>query len=91
MIDLLASLVPANLAAHAPALLVLVPMFVAPLAAVMPSGRLAWLATILATGFSLLMAIVLLAQVQSVEGGAVSPIIWGVGHRQPGLSFASMR
>lgn len=87
MIDLLASLVPANLAAHAPALLVLVPMFVAPLAAVMPSGRLAWLATILATGFSLLMAIVLLAQVQSVEGGAVISYHMGGWAPPAGIEF----
>ncbi|MEM8617330.1 MAG: proton-conducting transporter membrane subunit, partial [Pseudomonadota bacterium] len=71
MIEAIAALVPAALAAHAPALLIVVPMLAAPLAGFMPNGRLAWFLTILASGFALLMAIVLLAQVQSVEGGAV--------------------
>ncbi len=71
MIEFITSLVPANIVAHAPALLIAVPMLLAPLAAFMPSGRIAWLLSILGTGFSLLMAVVLLAQVRSIEGGAV--------------------
>ena len=71
MIEFISSMVPENLAAHAPALLIAIPMLMAPIAAFMPSGRLAWILSILATGFALIMAIVLLSQVRSIEGGAV--------------------
>jgi multicomponent Na+:H+ antiporter subunit D len=87
MIELLSSLVPANLSAHAPALLIVVPMLAAPLAMVMPNGRLAWILTILATGMSLMMAIVLLAQVQSVEGGAVISYHMGGWAPPAGIEF----
>lgn len=87
MIELLSSLVPANLAAHAPALLIVVPMLAAPLAMVMPNGRLAWMLTVLATGMSLMMAIVLLAQVQSVAGGAVISYHMGGWAPPAGIEF----
>ncbi len=82
MIDAVLSLVPAPLVAHAPALLVVIPMLAAPLAAFMPNGRLAWILTLLATGFSLVMAVVLLAQTRSVDGGAIISYAmggWGFG------------
>ncbi|MCH9751337.1 MAG: monovalent cation/H+ antiporter subunit D family protein, partial [Alphaproteobacteria bacterium] len=66
MIEFISSLVPADIAAHAPALLVVAPMLLAPIAAFMPNGRLAWILSILATGMSLVMAMVLLTQVRSV-------------------------
>lgn len=87
MIAFISSLIPEALAIHAPALLVVVPMLCAPLAAMMPNGRLAWIMTILATGFSLLMAIVLLAQVQSIEGGAVISYAMGGWLPPYGIEF----
>ena len=71
MIEFISSLVPADIAAHAPALLVVAPMLLAPIVAFMPNGRLAWVFSILATGVSLIMAMVLLTQVRSVDGGGV--------------------
>ena len=87
MIELISSLVPENLAAHAPALLVVVPMLLAPIAAFMPNGRLAWLLSIIATGVSLVMAISLLAQVRSVEGGAVLSYAMGGWAPDAGIEF----
>ena len=87
MIELISSLVPENFAAHAPALLVVVPMLLAPIAAFMPNGRLAWLLSIIATGVSLIMAISLLAQVRSVEGGAVLSYAMGGWAPDAGIEF----
>ncbi len=87
MIDLIASLVPSSIAVHAPILLVLAPMILAPVAALMPNGRIAWLLSILATGTSLVMAIVLLSQVRSIDGGAI--ISYHIGGWAPpaGIEF----
>ncbi len=82
MISALLSLIPSELALHAPALLVVAPLIVAPLAAFMPNGRLAWILTVLTTGFSFIMALVLLGQVQSIDGGAIISYAmggWGYG------------
>ncbi|MEQ3745231.1 MAG: monovalent cation/H+ antiporter subunit D family protein [Henriciella sp.] len=87
MIEFITSLVPADIAAHAPALLIGVPLILAPLAAMMPNGRLAWLISIFATGFSLVMAIVMLAQVRSVEGGAVISYAMGGWLPDAGIEF----
>ena len=87
MIEFINSLVPVNIAAHAPALLVVIPMVLAPIAAIMPNGRLAWLISILATGASLVMAIVLLAQVRSIEGGAVISYAMGGWAPPYGIEF----
>ena len=87
MIEFILSLVPADIAADAPALLVVVPMVMAPLAALMPNGRLAWILTLLATGFSLIMALVLLAQVRSIEGGAVISYHMGGWAPPAGIEF----
>ena len=87
MIELISALMPASVAAHAPALLVAVPMVMAPFAAILPNGRLAWLCTIFATGFSLLMAIVLLSQVRSIEGGAVISYAMGGWEPPAGIEF----
>ena len=56
---------------HAPALLIMVPLFLAPLLAILPSGRLSWLTSIFATAFSLFCALILVAQVQVSTGGMV--------------------
>lgn len=87
MIELIASWVPTDIAAHAPALLVGVPMLLAPFAAFMPNGRLAWLLSIIATGISLIMAISLLSQVRSIEGGAVLSYAMGGWTPDAGIEF----
>ncbi|MEM1146214.1 MAG: monovalent cation/H+ antiporter subunit D family protein [Pseudomonadota bacterium] len=87
MIETIASLVPAPYAAHAPALAVAVPMLLAPIAAFMPNGRLAWLLSIFATGISLLMSVTLLAQVRSLEGGAVLSYAMGGWTPDAGIEF----
>ena len=87
MIDLISSLVPASAAAHAPALLVVAPMLMAPVAAFMPNGRLAWILSIVATAVSLIMAISLVAQVRSVEGGAVLSYAMGGWTPDAGIEF----
>lgn len=94
MIDYIASLVPADVAAHAPALLIAIPMLLAPIATFMPSGRIAWLLAILGTLASLVMAIVLLAQVRGLEDGqAIAYYMggWGPGEggfaRPAGIEF----
>lgn len=87
MIEFISSMVPENLAAHAPALLIAIPMLMAPIAAFMPSGRLAWILSILATGFALVMAIVLLSQVRSIEGGAVISYAMGGWRPDAGIEF----
>ena len=87
MIDFILSLVPAEIAAHAPALLVVVPLVLAPLAALMPNGRIAWVLAMLGTAVSLLMSIILLAQVRSVEGGAVISYAMGGWAPPAGIEF----
>ena len=87
MIEFISSLVPDSIAAHAPALLVVLPMLFAPLAALLPNGRLAWLLSIVATAGSLLMALVLLDQVRSVEGGAVISYAMGGWAPDAGIEF----
>ncbi|MEM6534838.1 MAG: monovalent cation/H+ antiporter subunit D family protein [Pseudomonadota bacterium] len=87
MIELINSIVPASIAAHAPALLVVVPLLAAPLAAFLPNGRLAWLLSIIVTGVSLMMAIILLAQVRSIEGGAVISYAMGGWAPPAGIEF----
>jgi len=87
MIEFINSLVPANIAAHAPALLIVVPMILAPLAAFMPNGRLAWLLSIIATGASLVMAMVMVVQVRSIEGGAVLSYAMGGWAPDAGIEF----
>ncbi len=87
MSELLMSLLPDMIVLHAPALLVVIPMMLAPLTAVMPNGRLAWFLAMLGTGASLLMAIVLLIQVRSIEGGAVISYAMGGWAPPYGIEF----
>jgi len=87
MIELLTSLVPETWAMHAPALLVVIPMLAGPFCAFLPNGRLAWIVSIVATGLSLLMALVLLAQVRSIEGGAVISYAMGGWAPPAGIEF----
>lgn len=94
MIDYLASMVPATIAAHAPALLIVIPMLLCPLAAFMPNGRLGWFLSILGTAGALIMAIVLLSQVRGLpDGSAIAYYMggWGPGEggfaRPAGIEF----
>ncbi|MFN4184384.1 MAG: monovalent cation/H+ antiporter subunit D family protein [Hyphomonas sp.] len=63
---------PAWALAHAPVLLVVVPMLIAPILAMLPNGRAAWLITIVATGAAFYFAIVTLGLVQSSPTGILS-------------------
>ncbi len=81
MIDMLTSIAPAWLHHHAPAMIVLVPLLAAPFCALLPSGRLAWLFSVLVTLVSFLSALILLNLVQGGEiaisyamGGWAPPI-----------------
>ncbi len=60
---------------HAPALVVVVPMISATLCAFVPSGRLAWVLSILATAASLVFALLLLGRV--AEEGVISYAMGG--------------
>ena len=71
MIDLLLDTAPRWALLHAPALLIMVPLFLAPLLAILPSGRLSWLISIAATVFSLFCALILVGQVQASPVGVV--------------------
>ncbi|MEM1389647.1 MAG: monovalent cation/H+ antiporter subunit D family protein [Pseudomonadota bacterium] len=78
MIDALTSLIPESWAMHAPALVVVIPMLAGPFCAFLPNGRLAWIVSIIATGASTVMALVLLKQVQALpEGGVISYAMGG--------------
>ncbi len=71
MIDLLLDTAPRWALLHAPALLILLPLFLAALLAILPSGRLSWLISIAATVFSLFCALILVGQVQASPVGVV--------------------
>ena len=71
MMELLLSTAPRWALVHAPALLVMVPLFLAPILTLLPSGRIAWLLSIAATVASLLCALILLVQVQTSPTGVV--------------------
>ncbi|WP_417477421.1 monovalent cation/H+ antiporter subunit D family protein [Maricaulis sp.] len=68
--DILAHLLPAGIAAHAPVLLVVIPLILAPIAALMPSGRMAWAISLLAAFLVAILALVLLGEVS--QAGSVS-------------------
>ncbi|HAE26337.1 MAG TPA: cation:proton antiporter, partial [Hyphomonas adhaerens] len=72
MIDAILNAAPAWALTHAAPLLVMVPLFLAPALALVPTGRIAWLVSIAATGISFLFAIILLGLVQTSPVGVVS-------------------
>ncbi len=72
MIETIHDLVPAAWAAHAPALLVVIPMLMAPIAALMPAGRIGWMISNFAVFGALIMAIVLVVAVRESELGYIS-------------------
>ncbi len=87
MIELFLTLAPDWALRHAAPLLVVIPMMCAPLCVFIPSGRIAWFISILASALSLFMALLLLAQVQTVPGGQIS---YELGGWEPplGIEFA---
>ncbi len=58
--------------AHAPVLIVAIPMLIAPVVAILPNGRLAWLISVLTAAVSFYLAIVTLGLVQSSPTGILS-------------------
>ena len=86
-------LLPAALAAHAPALLVAVPLILATLAAAQPSGRVAWSLALVSVGVAFVCAIELFAAtrgeyavVSYAMGGWEPP--YGIEFRIDGLNAA---
>jgi len=83
---------PQALSAHAPVLLVMVPLFMSAVVAAQPSGRFGWVAALLCTGFAALCAIDLAGQVADV--GVISyamgdwPPPIGIEFRIDGLNVA---
>lgn len=71
MMDWLLDAAPRWALVHAPALMVMVPLFLAPVLALLPSGRLAWLVSIFATLSSLCFALIMVGQVQASPVGVL--------------------
>jgi multicomponent Na+:H+ antiporter subunit D len=69
---------------HSTVLIPVVPLIMAPVLALSPSSRLAWFLTIATTAASLYFALVTLAIVQSVPGGAIS---YPIGNWPPPLGI----
>lgn len=88
MMDFILQIAPAWAEAHAPALLVLLPMLAGPLSAFLPGGgRVAWAMTVVVTVLCTLLSIILLAQVRSVEGGAIISYAMGGWAPPHGIEF----
>jgi multicomponent Na+:H+ antiporter subunit D len=68
----LLTFLPHSLIAHAPALLICVPLVLAALMSVQPSGRLAWVMTLIAAAAALLFSLILFALVQQSPADVLS-------------------
>jgi multicomponent Na+:H+ antiporter subunit D len=84
MIDILLSSAPTWALRHAAPLLVMVPLMLAPLLALVPSGRIAWFVSIGATAASLVFALILLGIVQTSQSGVIS---YAMGNWLPPLGI----
>ena len=84
MIDAILNAAPGWALEHAAPLLVMVPLFLAPLLALVPSGRIAWLVSVAATATSVCFALILLGLVQTSPVGVVS---YAVGRWPPPLGI----
>lgn len=73
--DILASLLPANVAVHTPALIVVIPLIMAAVAAFMPKGIWAWGVTMATAAIVAILSLVLLGQVS--EAGVISYAVGG--------------
>ncbi|MEE2527033.1 monovalent cation/H+ antiporter subunit D family protein [Hyphobacterium sp. HN65] len=82
--EFLSSLLPAHVAEHAPALVVVAPLLMAAVAAIMPNGRLGWGVALLTTAVSAVLAVAIVVEVQT--GGVIS---YAMGGWQPpaGIEF----
>ena len=92
MIEALYTAAPAWAIQHAAPLLVMVPLFLAPMLALVPSGRIAWLISIIGTTISFLFALILLYLVQTSPVGVVDyeigrwPVPIGIEYRVDALN-----
>ena len=88
MMEWILNLAPAWAEAHAPALIVVLPLLAGPLCVFLPGkGQTAWLMTVAVTGLCTLLALVLLAQVQSIEGNAIISYAMGGWAPPHGIEF----
>jgi len=91
MIDLIASLTPDAIVRHAPVLIVALPLILAPIAAIIPSGRAAWSISLIAALFVGWMALILFGQVaehgviEYAMGGWQAPL--GIVYRVDALNL----
>ena len=77
MMQALLNAAPSWLVYHAPALLVVVPLMLAPFCAILPSGRIAWILSVVGSVSALVCAIILTALVQMPEVNFVSYAMGG--------------
>lgn len=88
--EFFANLLPAGLAHHAPALIVVVPLVTAAIAALMPNGRAGWVVTLVTAAIVALFSLVLLGQVMTegvisyAMGGWAPPV--GIEYRVDALN-----
>jgi multicomponent Na+:H+ antiporter subunit D len=75
MMDFVAALTPSAIAHHAPVLIVVLPLLLAPVAAVLPNGRAGWALSLLASLFVAWMVLILFGQV--AEHGVVEYAMGG--------------
>lgn len=88
MMEWILQIAPVWAEAHAPALLILLPLLAGPLSAFLPGGgRVAWMLTMFVTALCTLISLILLAQVQSVEGGAIISYAMGGWAPPYGIEF----
>ena len=73
--DMLASLLPANIAAHAPVLIVVIPLMAAAIAALMPKGFYSWIVVLVTAIAVAILSLVLLGEVMGE--GTVSYAVGG--------------
>ena len=85
MIDLLLRSAPDWALAHAAPLLVMVPLVLAPVLTLVPSGRVAWFISIAGTAASLVFSLILLAIVQTPETSGV--VSYALGNWLPPLGI----
>ncbi|GJL97405.1 MAG: cation:proton antiporter [Hyphobacterium sp.] len=73
--EFLASILPAQIVAHAPAIIVVVPLLMAAVSAIMPNGKLSWALVVISAAVSVVLAIVLTVDVQT--SGVISYAMGG--------------
>ena len=77
LIQTLLDTAPAWALRHCGPLLIMVPLILAPVVAIIPSGRFAWGVSIVATAASLIFSLILLGLVQSSQTGIISYAVGG--------------